>query len=169
MAELFEGILNHHLGFVVWSTVAFLLLLVLLKKFAWKPILEAIHDRERSIETALESARSAKEEMALLTSQNESLLKEARAERDLILKEAKMLKDQIVAESKTQAQIEGAKMIEKAKLEIESQKTAALAEVKSQVSSLSIEIAEKILRKQFEDQGKQEALVSDLLKEVRLN
>lgn len=169
MGELFEGILNHHLGFVVWATVAFLLLLVILKKLAWKPILGMISERERFIENALASAEKAKEEMARLTNENESLLKEARAERDLILKEAKELKDKIVAEARTSAQTEGAKMIEKAKQEIDSQKVAALNEVKNQVATLSIEIAEKILRNQFEDQNKQQALVSDLLKEVKLN
>lgn len=169
MGELFEGILNHHLGFVVWATVAFLLLLILLKKLAWKPILGMISERELFIENALASAEKAKEEMSRLTNENENLLKETRAERDLILKEAKELKDKIVAEARTSAQVEGAKMIEKAKQEIDSQKVAALNEVKNQVASLSIEIAEKILRNQFEDQNKQQALVSDLLKDVKLN
>lgn len=169
MGELFEGILNHHLGFVVWASVAFLLLLVLLKTLAWKPILGMISERERFIENALASAEKAKEEMARLTNENESLLKEARAERDLILKEAKELKDKIVAEARTSAQAEGAKMIEKAKQEIDSQKIAALNQVKNQVATLSIEIAEKILRNQFEDRSKQQALVSDLLKDVKLN
>ncbi|PRY53554.1 ATP synthase F0 subcomplex B subunit [Arcticibacter pallidicorallinus] len=169
MGELFEGILNHHLGFVVWASVAFLLLLIILKKLAWQPILGMISERERFIENALASAEKAKEEMARLTNENESLLKEARAERDLILKEAKELKDKIVAEARTSAQTEGAKMIEKAKQEIDSQKVAALNEVKDQVATLSIEIAEKILRNQFEDRNKQQALVSDLLKEVKLN
>ncbi|WP_374166522.1 F0F1 ATP synthase subunit B [Arcticibacter sp. MXS-1] len=169
MGELFEGILNHHLGFVVWSALAFILLLLILAKFAWKPILNSINERERSIEHALASAEKAKEEMARLTSENEALLKEARAERDQILKEAKDLKDKIIAEARTSAQAEGAKMIEKARLEIDSQKTAALNEVKGQVASLSLEIAEKVLRRQFEDQAKQEALVADLLKEVKLS
>lgn len=169
MEQLFEGILNHHLGFVVWSSLAFLLLLVILRSVAWKPILKAIHEREHSIETALLAAENAKVEMARLTSQNETLLAEARAERDQILKEAKELKDKIVAEAKNSAQVEGAKMIEKARIEIENQKAAALADVKNQVSSLSLDIAEKILRRQFEDQSKQQALVSDLLKEVKLN
>lgn len=169
MGELFEGILNHHLGFVVWAAIAFLLLLVLLKKFAWRPILDAIHERERSIENALESAKSAKEEMARLTSQNESLLKEARAERDQILKEAKELKDQIVSEAKKQAEQEGSRMLEKAKQEIENQKAEAIFEIKNQAASLSLEIAEKVLRRQFEDKEKQEALVQDLIKEVKLN
>lgn len=169
MEELFEGILNHHLGFVVWATVAFLLLLILLKKFAWTPILGAITERERSIENALESARKAQAEMARLTNENEALLKEARAERDLILKEAKEIKDKIVAEAKSTAQEEGAKMLEKAQLEIESQKSAALAEIKGQVAQLSISIAEKVLRHQLQDKSKQEALVSELLAEVKLN
>ncbi len=157
------------LGFVVWTTVSFLILLFILTKFAWKPIMGSITERERSIEDALSRAELAKEEMAKLTSENEQLLKEARNERDLILKEAKTLKDQIVSEAKKSAQAEGNKMIEKAKLEINSQKAAALDDIKNQVSTLSLEIAEKILRKQFEDQGKQQALVNDLLKEVKLN
>lgn len=169
MEELFDGILNHHLGFVVWSTIAFVLLLILLKKFAWAPILSAINERERSIEDALSRAELAKEEMAKLTSENEVLLKEARAQRDEILKEAKILKDQIVSDAKASAQIEGAKLIESAKLEITNQKNAALSEVKNQVAALSLEIAEKVLRKQFEDQSKQDALINDLLKGVKLN
>lgn len=169
MEKLFEGLLNDHLGFVVWASVAFILLLVLLKKLAWKPILNAINDRERSIETALESALKAKEEMARLTNENEALLKQARLERDAILKEAKELKDQIVSDAKASADAEGAKMIEKARQEINNQKAAAMAEVQNQVASLSLAIAEKVLRKQFEDQQKQESLVQDLLKEVKLN
>jgi len=156
-------------GLLIWSTVAFLLLFFLLSKFAWKPIVKALDERERSIEDALAKAEMAKEEMAKLTSENEQLLKQARIERDAILKEAKELKDQIVSDAKTSAQTEGAKMIEKARIEIDNQKIAAMAEVKNQVATLSLEIAEKILRKQFQDQNKQDALVSDLLKEVKLN
>lgn len=156
-------------GLLIWSTVAFLLLFFLLSKYAWKPIVKALDERERSIEDALAKAEMAKEEMAKLTSENEQLLKQARIERDAILKEAKELKDQIVSDAKTSAQTEGAKMIEKARQEIDNQKIAAMAEVKSQVATLSIQIAEKVLRRQFEDQNKQDALVSDLLKEVKLN
>ncbi len=156
------------IGLIVWQTLAFLLLVFLLGKFAWKPVLGAIKERERSIDDALEAAKKAKEEMARLTNENEALLKEARAERDVILKEAKQLKDQIVSDAKASAQAEGAKLIEKAKQEIDSQKAAALAEVKNQVAELSLQIAEKVLNKQLEDQKKQEALVSDLLKEVKL-
>lgn len=156
-------------GLLIWSTVAFLLLFFLLSKYAWKPIVKALDERERSIEDALAKAEMAKEEMAKLTNENEQLLKQARIERDAILKEAKELKDQIVSDAKSSAQAEGAKMIEKARIEIDNQKFAAMAEVKSQVATLSLQIAEKVLRVQFEDQKKQDALVSELLKEVKLN
>nr|MBC7612681.1 F0F1 ATP synthase subunit B [Pseudopedobacter sp.] len=156
-------------GLIFWTLVSFLILLFLLKKFAWKPILEAIFERERSIEDALNKAELAREEMSRLSSENEALLKEARVERDAILKEAKELKNQIVAEARNSAQEEGAKLIEKAKVEINNQKAAALDEVKNQVAKLSLDIAEKVLRKQFDDKQKQETLVSDLLKDVKLN
>jgi F-type H+-transporting ATPase subunit b len=157
------------IGLVFWTTVSFLILLLILRKAAWKPMLGAIHERERSIEDALNKADLAREEMARLTNQNEELLKLARIERDAILKEAKELKDQIVADAKNSAQEEGAKLIEKAKVEINNQKIAALDEVKNQVAALSIDIAEKVLRKQFEDKKSQDALVSNLLKDVKLN
>lgn len=157
------------IGLVFWTLVSFLILLMLLKKLAWKPVLTAIHERERSIEDALNKAELAREEMSRLSNENEALLKEARVERDLLLKEAKELKDQIVAEAKNAAQLEGAKLIEKARIEINNQKIAALDEVKNQVAALSLEIAEKVLRKQFDDKQKQDALVSDLLKDVKLN
>ena len=157
------------IGLVIFQTIAFLLLMFLLAKFAWKPILAAIKEREHSIDEALNKAELAKQEMARLTAQNEDLMKAAREERDLMLKEAKMLKDNIVNEAKTQAQTEGAKLIEKAKIEIENQKKAALYELKSQVSSLSIEIAERVLRGQLQDKTKQEDLVAGLLKDVELN
>lgn len=169
MGELFEGLLNHHLGFVVWSAISFILLLIILGKYAWKPIMGAVHERERSIEDALAAAVKAKDEMARLTNENEALLRQARADRDQMLKEAKVIADKVIAEAKESAQAEGAKMIEKARVEIDSQKAAALNEVKGQVAALSLEIAEKVLRRQFDDQAKQDALVADLLKEVKLN
>jgi F-type H+-transporting ATPase subunit b len=156
-------------GLVVFQTIAFLLLMFLLSKFAWKPVLAAIKEREQSIDDALNKAELAKQEMARLTSQNEELMKQARAERDEILKEAKILKDNIVNEAKTSAQTEGAKLIEKARIEIENQKKAALAELKGQVSTLSLDIAERVLRSQLDDKAKQQDLVNSLLKDVELN
>lgn len=156
-------------GLFFWQLIILLVVIFILGKFAWKPIVNALEEREQGISDALASAEKAKLEMARLTNENEQLLKDARVERDAILQEAKTLKDKIVAEAKESAQTEGAKLIENAKREIEDQKLKALAEVKNQVSSLSLDIARKVLAKEFEDQGKQEALVSDLLKDVKLN
>jgi len=157
------------IGLLVWNTIAFLVLVFLLGKFAWKPIMKGISDREQSIDEALNKAELARQEMARLSSQNEELMKQAREERDQILKEAKTLKDGIVNEAKTQAQVEGAKLIEKARIEIENQKKAALAELKGQVSALSLDIAERVLRTQLDDKAKQQELVNNLLKDVELN
>ena len=156
------------IGLIFWTTISFLILLFILRKFAWKPILGVVSDRERSIEEALSKAEAAKEEMSRLTNENDALLKQARAERDVILAEARHLKDQIISEAKDAAQKEGARMLENARLEINNQKAIAVADIKNQVATLSIEIAEKVLRKQFEDAQKQDELVSDLLKEVKL-
>ena len=156
-------------GLVIFQSIAFLLLMFLLAKFAWKPVLAAIKEREQSIDEALNKAELAKQEMTRLTAQHEELMKSARAERDLILKEAKTLKDSIVNEAKHSAQTEGAKLIEKAKIEIENQKKAALAELKNQVSTLSLDIAERVLRNQLQDKATQQDLVANLLKDVELN
>lgn len=161
-------IVTPSIGLVFWTSISFLLLLFLLGKFAWKPIMKALDERERSIEDALSAADKAKEELERLNNESEQLLKQARAERDQILKEAKELRDNMVADAKGLAQTEANKLIEKAKVEIDNQKNAALSEVKAQVATLSIEIAEKVLRKQLDDKSKQESLVADLLKEVKL-
>lgn len=156
-------------GLVIFQSIAFLILLFLLAKFAWKPVLGAIKEREQSIDEALNKAELARQEITRLSSQNEDLMKQAREERDQILKEAKALKDGIVNEAKTQAQAEGAKLIEKARIEIENQKKVALAELKGQVSALSLDIAERVLRSQLDDKAKQQELVNNLLKDVELN
>lgn len=157
------------IGLVFWTTISFLIFLFLLRAFAWKPILNAVSERENSIEKALLQAEAAKEEMSRLTNENEALLKQARAERDAILSEATKVKNQIIAEAKDAAHKEGARQIEIARVEINNQKAIAVADVKNQVAALSLEIAEKILRKQFEDQKKQDELVKELLKEVKLS
>jgi len=157
------------LGLVVWTTICFAILLFILGKFAWKPILAAVDEREQSIETALSRAEAVREEMARLTGENEALLKQARAERDAILLEATRVKNQIIADAKESAHKEGARQIEMARVEINNQKAIAIADVKNQVATLSIDIAEKILRKQFEDQKKQDELVKELLRDVKLS
>ena len=157
------------LGLVFWTTICFAILLFILGKYAWKPILAAVAERENSIETALSKAEAVREEMARLTHENEALLKQARAERDAIIAEGTKVKNQIISEAKESAQKEGARQVELARQEINTQKAIAIADVKNQVASLSLEIAEKILRKQFEDQKKQDELVKELLKEVKLS
>jgi F-type H+-transporting ATPase subunit b len=156
-------------GLIFWTAITFLILLFILKKYAWKPILKAVTDRENSIESALLRAEAVREEMSRLTSENESLLKQARAERDTILAEATKVKNQIIADAKDAAQKEGARQLEIARIEINNQKAIAMADVKNQVAALSLDIAEKVLRKQFEDQKKQDELVRDLLKDVKLS
>jgi F-type H+-transporting ATPase subunit b len=156
-------------GTVFWATVSFIIVLVILKKFAWRPILDGLRSREESIENALNEAKKAREEMASLRSSNEQMQKEARAERDQILKEARETKDQIVAEAKETASEVAEKLVENAKLEIENQKKAALVEIKNQVGTLSIEIAEKLVRETLSNDEKQQSLVNSLLKDVKLN
>ena len=156
------------IGLVFWTTICFVILLFILGKFAWKPILAAVHERENSIESALLKAEAMKEEMARMTSENENLLKQARAERDSILSEARKVKEQIINDAKAAATKEATHMLDLARVEINNQKALAIADVKNQVATLSLDIAEKILRKQFEDHKKQDELVSQLLKEVKL-
>lgn len=165
-----EALINQFsYGLFFWQVIILLIVIFILGKFAWKPIINALEEREKGISAALDSAEKAKLEMTRLTNENEQLLKEARAERDEILKEAKELKDKIVSEAKHEAQESSKRILEQAKQEIEEQKNLALAEVKNQVSSLSLDIARKVLTKEFEDQGKQDAFVADLLKDVKLN
>lgn len=157
------------IGLVFWTAVVFVILLVLLSKLAWKPILGAIKQREESIDQALKSAEKAKADMAALQASNEKLLQEARLERDSILKEARDAKEQMIAEAKTKANAEADKILVQAKAAIQNEKVAALTELKNQVASMSIEIAEKIIRAELANDDKQKVLVQNLLKDVTLN
>lgn len=157
------------IGLVVWSTLSFLILMFLLTKFAWKPITATLKEREESIEGALKQAEAAREQMQALKNDNERLLAEARAERDRLLKEASEMKDQILAKAKSDAKSEGDKMIAAAKESIEREKLTAMNQLKTQVAILSVEMAEKVLRRQLEDRGQQEAFVNDNLKSISIN
>ncbi len=156
-------------GLIFWTAVVFIILLVLLRSLAWKPILSAVKEREQSIEDALNAAKKAKEEMALLNAQNEKIMKEARAERDAILKEAREMKENIINEAKNSATVEANKLIENAKTAIQNEKASAMADIKNQVGQLSIEIAEKILTKELADKSAQVALVNDVIDQVKFN
>jgi F-type H+-transporting ATPase subunit b len=156
-------------GLFFWQTIIFVGLILLLKKFAWKPILDAVNEREEGIKNALLSAANAKKEMQNLQSDNQRILQEARLERDTMLKEAREMKEKVIADSKTEAQEQGLKMIEQAKAAIQSEKNAAMAELKSQVSTLSLEIAEKLLKDELSNKEAQVKLVEKMLGDAKLN
>jgi len=156
-------------GLVFWMLVSFLIVLFILGKFAWKPILKALKERETSIEDALRSADKAREAMENLKADNEKLLNEARAERERMLREARDTKDSIINEAKGKATTEANRLLQMAREAITNEKQAAITELKNQVATLSIEIAEKILREQLKDAAKQKELAKKYLKEVKLN
>ncbi len=157
------------IGLVFWTTIVFVLLIILLTKFAWKPILAAIKERENSIEQALNAAENAKKEMQQLQADNEKFMREARAERDLLLKEARDAKDAMIAEAKGKANSEAEKIIKQARESINLEKLAAINELKTSVGILAVEIAEKIINQQLSSDDKQKSLVSNLLQEANLN
>ena len=156
------------IGLFFWQTVIFIFLILLLKKFAWKPILDAVNEREEGIKNALLSAEKAKEEMASLQSDNEETLKKARSERDSLLKEAREIKQQLIDEAKSEAKSEAKKIISQAQETIQNEKNAAIVDLKNQVAGLSIDIAEKVLKEKLSDDKTQMKLVKDLVKEVTL-
>ena len=156
-------------GLFIWQVVIFVGLILLLKKFAWKPILDAVNERETGIKDALLSAENARNEMQNLQADNQRILQEARMERDTMLKEAREMKEKMIADSKNEAQAQGLKMIEQAKATIESEKNAAVAELKAQVSNLSLEIAEKLLKDELSNKESQVKLVEKMLGDAKLN
>ena len=156
-------------GLFFWQLILFVLLLLLLRKYAWGPILNAVNDREEGIKNALAAAENAKKEMQNVTADSERLLKEARAERESMLKEAREIKDKIVADAKELSKVEGDKMIKQAQAAIEGEKKAALADIKNQVATLSIDIAEKVIKEQLTSKDKQLKLVADMLADIKLN
>lgn len=156
------------LGLFFWQLILFLALVFLLVKFAWKPILESINNREEGIKNALESAENAKKEMQNLNASNEQLLKEARAERDLLIKEAREIKDKMISTAKEEAKEVAAKLILNAQASIQQEKQAALSEIKHQVAELSIGIAERVIKKELSDKKDQLRLVESLLEDVTL-
>ena len=157
------------IGLIFWTTVVFTLLLLLLKKFAWKPILNSLEERESGINNALEAADNARKEMQNLQSDNEQLVKEAREERDAMLKEAREIKEKMISEAKEEAKGVATTLIENAQASIEQEKQAALAEIKKSVADLSIGIAESVIKRELASKEDQLQLVEGILKEVTLN
>ncbi|MAP81665.1 MAG: ATP synthase F0 subunit B [Aequorivita sp.] len=156
-------------GLFVMQTVLLIVLILLMVKFAWKPILNSLNEREEGIQGALDAAEKAKLEMANLQADNERLLQEARTEREAMLKEAREIKTKMISDAKEEAKEEADKMITHAQEAIEGEKKAAIAEMKATVATLSLEIAEKVVKNELSDSDKQMTLVKEMLGEAKLN
>ncbi|MEA1886441.1 MAG: F0F1 ATP synthase subunit B [Bacteroidota bacterium] len=165
---LASSVTTPDVGTIVWTTIIFTLLLLLLRAFAWKPILAAIKAREESIRSSLKSAEEARKEMERLKANNEAMLQEAREEYDEMLKEARDSKNKMIEEAKKQAGNEADKMIKKARITIEREKTMAITDIKNQIATLSVDIAEKILGKKLKDSKAQNKLIGRLLDDMNL-
>ncbi len=157
------------LGLFFWMVVSFSILVFLLGKFAWKPILNALKEREESIDEALQSAEKAREEMSHLKANNEQIIKEAKLQREMLIKEAREIKDKIIEEATAQANNEAKKLIENAKKLIQNEQKVAITEIKNQISLLSVKIAEKLIKQELSKDKKQEDLINNLLKEIKVN
>jgi F-type H+-transporting ATPase subunit b len=164
-----NSLVSPAIGLVFWTTIIFLLFFLILKKFAWKPILNAVKARDEMIKGSLASAEKARKEMAKLQSDNEAILKKAREEREGILKEARDVRDKLIAEAKGRASEEADKLVEKARAGIEREKAIALADIREQVANLSVDIASKLLGEKLKRTGEQQKLIDNYLKDVDFN
>jgi F-type H+-transporting ATPase subunit b len=162
-------LLTPELGLFFWTAIAFIALLIILKKFAWAPILTSLGEREKGIAESISAAERVKNEMSQLKSENEKLMVQAREERSVMLKEAKEIKERMINEAKEQAKVEANKIIVDANIQIQIQKNAAMAEVKNEIGTLAVEVAGKILRKQLSAAEGQDAYMSMLSNDIKLN
>ncbi|MFN3875987.1 MAG: F0F1 ATP synthase subunit B [Flavobacteriales bacterium] len=165
---LLASLVEPSFGLIFWMTLTFATVLFLLTKFAWKPILKGLKDREASIADALNEAKRAREEMASLNARNEELMRQAREERELLLKEARDIRDKEIAEAKSKAKAEADALLARALTDIQNEKNAALTEMKNQVAELSILVAERILREKLDSAAAQQALVDKVMAEAEL-
>jgi F-type H+-transporting ATPase subunit b len=163
------GLLIPHTGTVIWMLVSFFIVFIILKKFAWKPLLNALKLREDTIEKALKSAEEAKKEMERLTSDKDALIAEAKKERDAIIHEARELKETIISDAKKQAGSEAEKIVESTRNSIKTEKESALKEIKEYAAGLSIFIAEKLLKEKLGDESEQKELIDRLLRDIKTN
>ena len=157
------------IGLIFWMLVSFSLVLFVLGKYAWGPIMKGIHQREDSIEKALEAANEAKKEMLQLKAGNEQLLRDAKDERDALMRDARKVREAILEEAREKANEEAARIMENARENIQFEKMAAINELKNQIATISIEIAEKLIGKELEDKKQQHELTEKLLKDVKIN
>jgi F-type H+-transporting ATPase subunit b len=163
------GLVSPDYGTIFWMVLAFSIVFFILRKFAWGPVLKMLREREESIDKALESAREAREGLASLKSEQERMLHEAHAERDKLIVEARQIREQLIGKAREEAVQETARVFEQAKKQIESEKLAAINEIRQQVASLSVDIAEKILKRELSDRAQQEELIKDQLSDLKLN
>lgn len=163
------GLVTPNPGTIFWMLIIFGITFFILRKFAWKPILDALKNREESIANALNSAEQARKEMEELKADNEKIIAEARKEKDIILKEAKEIKEKIIAEAKEKASAEVQKSIELGRQQIQSEKMAAINDIKKQVAELSVMIAEKVIKKELGNKGEQQKMVDGLVDDIKLN
>ena len=160
---------NFSSGLFIIQSVVFIILLLVLRKFAWKPIMDALNEREGTIVDSLNQAKLARQEVQNLKAENENIIREAKIERDNILKEAKEIKERIVGDAKNVAQTEADKIIEQARQSIQAEKTAAMADIKNQIGALSVTIAESILKQKLDNDDAQNALIENILNKSNLN
>jgi F-type H+-transporting ATPase subunit b len=168
MVLLANSLTSPAIGLVFWTTIIFILFFLVLKRFAWKPILNAVKARDEMIKGSLASAEKARKEMVKLQSDNEAILRKAREEREGILKEARDIRDNLIAEAKGQAAAEAEKLVEKARSGIEREKAKALEDIREQVAYLSVEIASKLLSERLKHSDEQAKLINSYLKEMNL-
>lgn len=163
------GLVSPDYGTIFWMVLGFTLVFIILKKFAWGPITKMLKEREQSINESLNAAVQAREEMTRLKADHDAMMTEARTERDKMMGEARQIREQMIDKAREDAQAESAKLLEQARKQIEGEKVAAVNEIRQQVAVLSVEIAEKILRKELKDRNAQEKLIQDQLSDMKLN
>lgn len=169
MIFLANSLTTPAIGTIFWTTLIFGLFFIILSKFAWKPVLNAIKSRDEMIKGSLNEAEKARKDMLKLQSDNEAILRKAREEREVILKDARDVRDRLIADAKDKASLEADKLVEKARVGIESEKRKALAEIHEQVANLSVDIASKLLGEQLKKTEEQSKLIDKYLKEINLN
>ncbi len=162
-------LLTPGIGLIFWTLIAFLIVFIILRKYAWKPILSSLKARETSIASAIASAESMRAEMALMKNENEALLAQARDERAKMIKEAKDMGAKMIGEAKDKARNEYDRIVAEAQIAIQQQKNAALTEVKNQVGNLVIEVSEKVLRRELANRNEQEGFIKQQAEIVNLN
>jgi F-type H+-transporting ATPase subunit b len=162
-------LVNPGIGLIFWMTLAFGIVLWVLAKYAWKPILKSLKEREHSIDSALHEADKAREEMKALKFSNEELLAEAKEERDALLKQAREVKEKLIAEASMKANEEANRIVESAREAIKNEKMAAMVDLKNQIAKLSIDIAEKVLERELENTEEQKEYVDQMIKKAKLN